>query len=308
MSRPAARFPGEVGRPAAAVSVDLDPVDVHLLGYGHRDLPPDPSVYRRALPRLLAAFARHGVRATFFVVGRDAGPQREAIAEVVREGHELASHSMSHPMSLARLPAERLRVEVAESRRALGAATGTEVVGFRAPNWDVSARVLEALAEAGYRYDASIFPSLLQVPARVLLALEARAPRALLAMRPWPMTLDRRPHARRTGAGVIAELPVSVTPGLGMPMDHTARYRLADRRFLEALDGYVARGEPLSYPLHAVDALGLVEDRVDARLARHPAMRRALPAKLDLLDRSLGAIAQRFDAVPCRELLARQGL
>jgi peptidoglycan/xylan/chitin deacetylase (PgdA/CDA1 family) len=296
-----------MARPAAAISVDVDPVDLHLLGYAYRDLPPDPSVYLVALPRLLEAFKRHGVRATFFVVGRDAATHQAAVSALAQQGHEVASHSMTHPMPLAQLPLERLHAEVNGSKRALAAAAGTDVVGFRAPNWDVSERVLETLAGAGYRYDASLFPSLLQVPARALLALKARDPRALLSMRPWPMSLDPRPRARKTREGTIALLPVSVIPGLGFPLYHSARYLLGDQRFLQALDGFVARGEPLSYPLHAVDVMGLAEDRVDARLGRHPGMERPLAAKLELLDKTLAAIAARFETVPCRELLGRLG-
>jgi len=48
------------------------------------------------------------------------------------------------------------------------------------------------------------------------------------------------------------------------------------------------------HPLHAVDALGLVEDPVDRRFAPHPGMNPPLDAKLDLLERSLRAITERF--------------
>jgi peptidoglycan/xylan/chitin deacetylase (PgdA/CDA1 family) len=65
-----------VSRPSATVSVDVDPVDLHLVGYGFPGLPPDPLVYTAALPRLLEAFARHGIRATLFMVGRDAAGRR----------------------------------------------------------------------------------------------------------------------------------------------------------------------------------------------------------------------------------------
>src|SRR5262249_26960584 len=77
----------------ATVSVDVDPVDLHLIGYGYSGLPPDPLVSRRALPRLLEIFGRCGVRATLFVVGRDAPEQRAALAAAAASGHEIASHS-----------------------------------------------------------------------------------------------------------------------------------------------------------------------------------------------------------------------
>ena len=45
-----------MSKPLATVGVDVDPVDLHLAGYGYRGLPPDSLAYEPALPRLLAAF------------------------------------------------------------------------------------------------------------------------------------------------------------------------------------------------------------------------------------------------------------
>jgi hypothetical protein len=289
------------------VSVDVDPVDMHLIGYGHAGLPPDPLAYTAALPRLVESFARRRVPATFFVVGRDAGAHAAALRDLVRAGHEVASHSMSHPMPLAGLDVQTLDAELMNSKQALESACGDAVQGFRAPNWDVSPRVLERLAAAGYRYDASLFPSLLLIPARLLLALKAKNPVAL-SMRPWPASLERRPRRLRTAAGPIAVLPISVTPLLQFPLYHTTRYLMDTSRFRRMLDGVAARAEPFFYPLHAVDALGLAEDGVDQRLARHPGMERALAAKRRLLDESLAMIAERFEPVTYRQYVERAGL
>src|SRR6185503_9971775 len=95
----------------------------------------------------------------------------------------------------------------------------------------------------------------------------------------------------------------SVTPILRMPVYHTPRYLLGDRRFERILDGFVQRGESLSYVLHGVDALGMREDKVDERLSRHPGMDVPLQAKLDLLERSLEAISQRFATATFRDRL-----
>jgi hypothetical protein len=89
-----------------------------------------------------------------------------------------------------------------------------------------------------------------------------------------------------------------------MPIYHTLRYGATDGGFASRLDTLVRRGEPLSYVMHAVDAMGLDEDRVDRRFAPHPGMDRSLDAKLDLLDRTLSAIAARFECVPFAERVA----
>ncbi len=291
-------------RPPATVSVDVDPVDLHLIGYGFPNLPADPLVYTAALPRLAELFGRLGVRATLFVVGRDARAQSRALRALAAAGHELASHSYSHPLAFSSLGARGMRDELVRSRAALEEAGGAPVAGYRSPNFDMSPAALRVLARCGYRYDASGYPTPLLLPARLLLALKSRDRGGVLRLRPWPFSMRRRPHDLRVGEKTLREFPASVTPRMRLPIYHTLRYSLADRRFESTLDGFVRRGEPLSYLLHAVDALGLAEDRVDPRLRPHPGMSRPLPAKLDLLERSLRAITQRFEVKPFLDRLA----
>lgn len=282
-------------RPVATISIDVDPVDLHLVGYGFPGLPPDPLAYRAALPRLSAAFARHGVRATFFLVGRDAAAHAGELRALAGAGHEIASHTWSHPIGFAGLPAAMQAAELADSRRVLTEASGFDVVGFRSPNFDMDDRLVPRLAAAGYRYDASAYPSLMLLPARAVLALKSADPARVLAMRPWPFTWNRMPYTWRAGGAELREFPVATTPGLRMPVYHTMRWISSARSFESSIEGFAGRGETLSYVLHAVDALGLAEDRVDPRLAKHPGMERPLAAKLEVLDHTIEAIASRFD-------------
>jgi peptidoglycan/xylan/chitin deacetylase (PgdA/CDA1 family) len=292
-------------RPVATVSVDLDPIDMHLIGYGHQGLPPDPLVYTTAVPRLLERFADHGVRATFFIVGRDAEVQASAIAAIASAGHEVASHSLSHPMALASLDPDAMRYELTESRRRLEPSTGTPVVGYRSPNFDMTQRAFEVLASAGYAYDASAYPSPLLIPARLLLALKSTHLMDVLRLRMWPFTWRREPHDRTGPGWSIREFPLAVTPVLRWPIYHTLRYGTSDAGFARTLDGFARREESLSYVLHAVDVLGFEEDRIDRRLSRHPGMETSRERKLALLSATLSAIAQRFTAIPFRDRLVR---
>ena len=57
-----------------SVSVDLDALGCYYRIHALPGAPPEPArfaVLRRCLPRFADLFARHGVRATFFVVGQD---------------------------------------------------------------------------------------------------------------------------------------------------------------------------------------------------------------------------------------------
>src|SRR4029079_16829719 len=97
--------------------------------------------------------ARRGLRAAFFVVGRAAPQHADMLRALEDAGHEIASHSQDHPMPFVRVAMSRLRDQLAESRRVLGGLLKNEVIGLRAPNWDVSPRAHAPLVEAGYRYD-----------------------------------------------------------------------------------------------------------------------------------------------------------
>ena len=295
-------YPAGMSRPVAVISVDVEPVDDHLVGYGIRGLPHDPLVHARALPRLLDVFARTGIRATLFLVGRDAETHAAALREAASAGHEIASHSWSHPMGFASLPPERQRAELEDSHRALEHASGSPVVGFRAPHFDLDARAVPRLVAAGYRYDASGYPSPMLLLARALLVLKS-ASRGDVPAIALPFTWRRDPHDWRAAGATIREFPLAVTPRLRMPVYHTLRYYTSEATWHSRLDGFARRGELLSYALHGVDALGLTEDQVDDRLARHPGMNRPLAEKLRLLEATLRRITSRFESRPFRELL-----
>jgi len=48
------------------------------------------------LDEYLAALDRFGARATFFVLGKQCAARRDALLEIVRRGHEVASHGYTH--------------------------------------------------------------------------------------------------------------------------------------------------------------------------------------------------------------------
>jgi predicted deacetylase len=286
--------------PAATVSVDVDPVDAHLAGYGAHGLPPDPVCYERAIPRLLEAFGAHEVRATFFWVARDAERSAVALRAVVAAGHEVASHSLTHAEGWRNARPSEVAHELRESRQRLEQSAGAPVVGFRSPGWHAPPGLHAALADAGYRYDASSFPSpLLGAMSALLFARSGGRRLVPLGTRQW--FAPRGPTRVEPG---LVEFPVSVTRVLRFPVYHTLRYSLSNGRFGRQLDGLAGEGHALSYPLHAVDALGLAEDEIDSRMGRHPGMRVALAEKLALLGHTLAAIRSRFALAAFRDRVA----
>jgi len=97
---------------------------------------PDPE----DTPVLLDLLDQHGRKAVFFVIGEKVRRFPELAREIVRRGHELGNHTMTHPVGFfwGYGPA-RTRREIAECQRAIEEAVGVKVRFFRAPaghrNW-----------------------------------------------------------------------------------------------------------------------------------------------------------------------------
>lgn len=112
--------------------------------------------------RLLDLFDKHGVQATFFVLGWVAERRPQLVREVHRAGHEVASHGYDHRRVTEQTPDE-FRDDVRRTKHLLEDLSGAEVIGYRAPNYSIVERTLWALdivLEEGHGYDSSIFPIL----------------------------------------------------------------------------------------------------------------------------------------------------
>lgn len=97
-------------------------------------------------PKYLKLLARHQVKATFCMIGREIRPNRAVAHDVAAHGHVVANHTWSHDEALETRPAERLRSEIERTSDAIHAATGTVPTQFRAPGGDWGPRVLLELA------------------------------------------------------------------------------------------------------------------------------------------------------------------
>ena len=100
------------------------------------------------------------MRATFFVIGREAAIAPGALKAAAAAGHEIGSHSYGHDYALSRRTREEIAQDLGLAERAIEDACGQRPRGFRAPGYTLSARLLDAVRERGYAYDSSLLPSL----------------------------------------------------------------------------------------------------------------------------------------------------
>ncbi|MDB4980725.1 MAG: polysaccharide deacetylase, partial [Myxococcales bacterium] len=222
-----------------SVSVDLDPLECYWRIHALPGAPPVDgrhAILRRCLPRFAELFSRHGVKATFFVVARDLEEDvvgRGLLEQLARDGHELASHTYSHPYDLVRLPTAEIEHEIDRAHDLVGACAGAAPCGFRAPGYAISSELIEMLRARHYRYDSSAFPSLAYYGAKAAVMGAMRlvgrpsgsildTPRVLGAprapYRPAAGAPYRRAQPDSSGALDIVELPMAVTPLARLPV------------------------------------------------------------------------------------------
>ena len=152
------------------------------------------------------AFAERGAQTTWFVVGDVAKTDPAVVESLAGGGHEIGSHTQTHRL-LTDLNAEARRTELEQSKAILEETTGADVVGFRAPAFDFGPTHFGKLAEAGYEYDSSVVSSR-SIPGWYGGEYDLH--------RPTPATA-----VQSNAPSSLVELPVSVMPGLRLPLTGT---------------------------------------------------------------------------------------
>jgi hypothetical protein len=217
--------PSDPAAPMHAFTVDVEDWYQSCIDY---DAPITERVLRNT-GTILEVLDGCSVRGTFFVQGRVAETFPGMVAE--------------------------LRNELARAKATVEDAAGAEVTAFRAQDFSVLAGnlwTLEALAEAGFTTDSSIFPM------RV----------SRYGISGWPL----EPHRLILGVGSMLEVPVAVC-GLGplrIPVAGGGYFRLLPERMLErAIRAIGADGRPAVIYCHPYEF-------APGELAGHP----GLPWKL----------------------------
>ena len=100
-------------------------------------------------PALLDILGAAGVRATFFLVGERARRCPDLARRVAEAGHEIGSHSHTHPHLFSLIPRRRLQREIHESVEGIQEVTGRRPALFRPPMGHKNAWLPEVLAAEG---------------------------------------------------------------------------------------------------------------------------------------------------------------
>ena len=248
-----------------------------------------PSRVERDTERVLAMLDRHGVRATFFVLGWVAERYPRLVKVIAAGGHVIGSHGHRHDR-VYDLGAERFAADLRASIAALTAAGSAPITCYRAPEWSINDRApwaLDVLAREGITLDSS------------------RAPMRVVGSPSYP----RRPHRICTRQGVLTEVPPFVRRRFGQRIPYGGGWGLRIARpsaVLRAVEHRNQRGIPVTFWIHPWE-LDPDPPRIRLPWPQHAAHYLGLPGfehRLDILleNAAFGPLQEMIEA--CRPSLS----
>jgi peptidoglycan/xylan/chitin deacetylase (PgdA/CDA1 family) len=102
----------------------------------------------RWTPLVLDLLREHQARATFFLIGTRVREHPDLVKRIVAEGHELGSHTLTHPR-LTEIPPDEVRAEIEGGIDAVEEVLGERPKLFRAPGFHAGRRELAIVEELG---------------------------------------------------------------------------------------------------------------------------------------------------------------
>jgi hypothetical protein len=194
--------------------------------------------------RLIQLFKRCQILATFFVPGEVATRHPEAIKDIVKAGHEVACHGLTHEKNeclLSRIAQER---RIVEATKILEEMTGSRPVGFRAPCLRLNGTTLAILDKLGYTYDSSVLPTL----------IPGYYGEPFAGSRPYyPSMTD----LTKEGSRGVLEIPVSVSPIVPIPLSGAWMRNLGSGWVKLGISANFAFGRVTVFYVHPRDVLDL---------------------------------------------------
>jgi hypothetical protein len=300
----------------AAITIDVDTLGCYRAIHGlpaHVQTGPDV-IYTVALERFLDVMHTLCAPATLFVIGRDLEEpeHRTRIAAAHAHGHEIASHSYAHDYALSTLSVADIDDDLARASAVITDVTGKRPQGFRAPGYNLSEPLMDALERHGFVYDSSLFPTPAYFAARALArglhAVRGRQSHSLLGdvrefagpRRPFRPARGARYRQARPGesARSIVEIPMAVASPLRMPWLGTSLSLAPDVIGKLMTRAALASRGPVVLELHAMDLLGCDDDVPRDLVSVQPDLRVSSVDKVRRITSTLRAIVRARTVMP----------
>ncbi len=294
----------------ASLSLDLDNLWSYQKTHGEAGWDNYSSYLPLFVPRVLEILKQHDCKITFFVVGLDAIQEEnhECLRQIAASGHEIGNHSFDHEPWMQFKEINEIKEELKKAEDAIANITDVKPVGFRGPGFCNSPNLLVSLKQLGYKYDASILPSILGPIARLYylwgtkISNEEQEDRKNLFGNFKDGFYSLKPFQWSFNEGELLEIPVTTIPLIRIPFHLSYIIWLAGFSKTLAISYLkmalflcsIRNVEP-SYLLHPLDFLGK-EDVPE--LSFFPGMNLSRSYKLEIVNQFFELFTNGFEVVP----------
>ncbi|MBR5872895.1 MAG: polysaccharide deacetylase family protein, partial [Oscillospiraceae bacterium] len=100
------------------------------------------------IPKILEILEKYDAKATFFILGQWAKDNPSAVKMIADAGHEIGTHSNTHP-DMAKISTEEIKNELLRSSENIEKAGGGFPKLFRAPSGSFSGELIKTASEMG---------------------------------------------------------------------------------------------------------------------------------------------------------------
>lgn len=302
-------------RTMASLSLDMDDKWCYLKIHGDKGWEALPTYLPTFVPRVLGFLeSLNNLHITFMIVGQDADREQNhaLLQSLVAAGHEIGNHSYNHESWMHLYHEDQIVDDLVRAEIAIERATRQRPVGFRGPGFSISYQIMQVLAQRGYLYDASTFPTYLGPLARAYyfmttrLTPEEKAMRRELFGKFKDGLRTNAPYRWRYNGADLIEIPVTTFPIFKVPIHisyvlYLSMFSktLALTYFRTALKLCKFSGLEPSILLHPLDFLGVDDNQNE--LSFFPAMGLKADRKMGVVREALQIMADEFELVTMRE-------
>lgn len=108
----------------------------------------------RVTPKILDILEKESIKATFFIIGKQAETRQEIVKRAYESGHAIAVHSYTHEYKKIYSSAEALIKDIDHCNDIIYGITGERSAVYRFPggSYGLSASLVKAVTEHGMRY------------------------------------------------------------------------------------------------------------------------------------------------------------
>ena len=139
-----------LGLPSVAEGVEKERIVYHRVNTEEKivAITFDDGPHPRYTAEILDILAEYGVKATFFVIGKNVEQYGSLARRAAEEGHEIGNHTYTHAI-LPQLDRATLEREISDSEGLIEECTGKRPVVFRPPGGKSSALVESIVTQSG---------------------------------------------------------------------------------------------------------------------------------------------------------------